>query len=116
MAALPDVQRTALFGAGGPTAVACASDTLAFELMHHLRAAGLRVPGDVPVIGVHSLRMAEFAIPPLTTVDIGLFEIGYETARQIHTLAGKSSPRSVEITFAPRLVERASVAPARSRL
>lgn len=58
-----------------PDAVFCFNDTLAFGAMHAAYAAGLRIPGDVAVVGFDNVPFAEFAVPPLTTVEPGTEEI-----------------------------------------
>lgn len=57
-----------------PTAVFAASDTQAIGVMEAARAAGLRVPEDVSVIGYDDLEIAEYL--GLTTVRQSLFESG----------------------------------------
>src|SRR5699024_11236219 len=46
----------------------CANDDLAIGVLAALRRRGLRVPGDVAVIGYDDTSDAPFASPPLTTI------------------------------------------------
>lgn len=52
----------------GFDALFAASDLIAIGAMRALDDAGLRVPGDVSVVGFDDIPMARFAAPPLTTV------------------------------------------------
>jgi len=51
-----------------PTAVFCYNDMSALGALKGIRAAGLRVPEDVSVVGFDDLFVAQYTEPPLTTV------------------------------------------------
>jgi LacI family transcriptional regulator len=50
------------------TAIAAASDMMAFGIMRALRQYGLRVPADISLIGFDDIDFCEDADPPLTTI------------------------------------------------
>jgi LacI family transcriptional regulator len=53
------------------------SDTVARGVLDGLREGGVRLPDDAGVVGVDNWAVvAEATRPPLTTVDLGLQEIG----------------------------------------
>ena len=54
-----------------PDAVFCFNDTMAFGALHALASRGLTAPDDVAIIGFDNVPMAEFSVPPLTTVEPG---------------------------------------------
>ncbi|WP_426592590.1 LacI family DNA-binding transcriptional regulator [Cellulomonas sp. McL0617] len=58
-----------------PDAVFCFNDTMAFGALHTIAARGLSSPNDVAVIGFDNVPMAEFAVPPLTTIEPGTDQI-----------------------------------------
>jgi DNA-binding LacI/PurR family transcriptional regulator len=72
------VRNTAQNGAGAldvlldrpdpPTAIAAATDVLAFGVLHRAAARGLRVPDDLSVTGFDDIPLAATAVPALTTV------------------------------------------------
>ncbi len=95
--------------ANPPTALVCASDQTAFRCIHALTQAGLTVPGDVSVVGVHDLPITEFFTPLLTTVHVPLRQIGYEAARQVFYWKPGNQGCRIDVVFQPYLVERASV-------
>lgn len=64
-----------------PTAVMCSNDMTAIGVMREAYDHHIRIPDDLSVIGFDDIRMAEFTIPPLTTVQMsqkGLAKIAFE--------------------------------------
>ncbi|MEM7133003.1 MAG: LacI family DNA-binding transcriptional regulator [Chloroflexota bacterium] len=59
-----------------PTAVLAIHDPLAIECLQAVLDAGLRVPGDVAIVGSDNLRGSQATAPPLTTIHPPLAEIG----------------------------------------
>jgi LacI family purine nucleotide synthesis repressor len=51
-----------------PTAVFCFNDTMALGLMSRLQEKGVRIPGDISVIGYDNIEISEYFSPPLTTI------------------------------------------------
>lgn len=51
-----------------PTAVMCSNDLTAIGVQHALFEAKLKVPEDFSLIGFDDVHLAEYTIPPLTTV------------------------------------------------
>ncbi|MFE7313425.1 LacI family DNA-binding transcriptional regulator [Streptomyces sp. NPDC057555] len=94
------------------TAVFVASDEMAFGLIRALHELGRRVPEDISVVGVDDIELAEYCSPSLTTVAQPFSEMGAlavaHLLRQIAEPGAAPKPASVE----PRLVVRASTAPA----
>lgn len=95
-----------------PTAIFCANDEMAIGSLHAVKSAGLRVPGDISVIGFDDIRYAEVTDPPLTTIGQPAEEIGervmYRLCREIEEgPSGKKQPELVP----HELIVRQSVAP-----
>jgi DNA-binding LacI/PurR family transcriptional regulator len=92
----------------GATAAVTTTDTLAIIVMRYLRAAGLRVPEHLALVGISDTRLAAVAEVPLTTVRIAAAELGAAAARLLlRRLEGDTSPpQRVEVPVA--LVVRAS--------
>ena len=73
-----------------PTAVLAMSDMAAIGVLGAADAAGLKVPGDLSVVGYDDLPMAAWTSPPLTTVRQPIVEKGRLAARLlIQRLQGK---------------------------
>jgi len=58
------------------TAIFVHNDTMAVGVLSALAAAGCRVPEDVAVVGCDDVPLAEYLVPPLTTVHVPLAETG----------------------------------------
>ena len=68
-----------------PTAVFCASDSMACAAMDVCRDRGIHVPGDISFVGADDTADGQFAFPALTTVHVPRMEIG---AKAVETLIG----------------------------
>ncbi len=51
-----------------PTAVVCSNDMTAIGVQHALFEANLKVPDDFSLVGFDDIHLAEYTIPPLTTI------------------------------------------------
>ena len=92
-----------------PTAVMCYNDLAAMGLLAAAARAGLRVPGELSVIGFDNIPLAAYAVPPLTTVEQPTGALGRAAvASCIRALAGEPAP---DIVLQGRLVVRESAGP-----
>jgi len=53
-----------------PTAVMCSNDMTAIGVLHALYRTTLKVPDDISVVGFDDIHLAQFMLPPLTTVQM----------------------------------------------
>jgi DNA-binding LacI/PurR family transcriptional regulator len=70
--------------AGIPTAILSSNDLAAIGAMRTMLQSGVRVPGDVSIVGADDIPFASLTTPPLTTVRIPrerLGELAFETLR-----------------------------------
>jgi len=58
-----------------PTAVICSNDMTAIGVLHALDETTHRVPKDISVVGFDDIRLAQFMLPPLTTVRMSCKEL-----------------------------------------
>jgi DNA-binding LacI/PurR family transcriptional regulator len=58
-----------------PTAVLCSNDMTAIGVMREAYEQKMRIPDDFSVVGFDDIRLAEFMIPPLTTVQMSQREL-----------------------------------------
>jgi LacI family repressor for deo operon, udp, cdd, tsx, nupC, and nupG len=97
-----------------PTAVFCANDLMAIGAIRALKSVGLRVPTDVSLVGFDDGQLAEIYDPPLTTVHIPRFDVGYQSMMILADLiAGKRPIRSINLPT--RLIVRSTSATPQSR-
>lgn len=96
------------------TAILAAGDSLAIGALVALAELGIRVPGEVSVMGFDGLPQCELQSPPLSAVEIPMRAIGaaaLDLLREVLTHP-EAPPRRVEL--ACRIVERGSTGPAPS--
>ena len=110
-----------LRGAPGPTAVICYNDLVAAGALKAARDAGLRVPGDLSVIGFDDVPLARMVEPALTTVAQPVAEMGrWAVERIIAGLAARGGPapdtQPAIVRMPCRLVVRDSTAPPPDRV
>jgi LacI family transcriptional regulator len=89
-----------------PTALFAANDSLAFRAVELSRAAGRRVPEDLAVVGFDDIALAREMVPPLTTVQIPLNEVGRLAARQLLDLIERDDATPTRETLPVRVVRR----------
>ena len=58
-----------------PTAIMCSNDMTAIGVLHALYGTGYRVPDDFSVIGFDDVNIAQFTLPPLTSVQMSRREL-----------------------------------------
>jgi DNA-binding LacI/PurR family transcriptional regulator len=90
-----------------PEAVFCANDYMAAGAIKRLSESGIRVPGDVSVIGYDNNDICQGIVPSLTTVDHRLEELGQCLGRGLLDLID-GTETEVRKTIMPVLVERQS--------
>jgi DNA-binding LacI/PurR family transcriptional regulator len=98
-----------------PFALICHNDLTAIGAMHALHEAGLRVPGDVSVVGYDDIALTDYTVPPLTTVAQDKYAMGSRAVHMVaRILAGEAVTGTTRLPV--RLVIRGSTAPPRSTL
>lgn len=94
---------------GAPfTAILASNDESALGAMQALAEAGLRVPQDVAVIGFDDRPESAVQAPPLTSVAVPLFEMGYQAVAQLVRQIQGEPPPVEPVKVAAHLVLRAS--------
>ncbi|MCH1626141.1 LacI family DNA-binding transcriptional regulator [Ferdinandcohnia quinoae] len=91
-----------------PTALVVTDDFLALELFSHLEALNIRIPEDISIISFNNYFMAEHSKPLLTSVDIDIFQLGYEAANCLIEKIKNPESLPKRITIPAKMIERKS--------
>ena len=84
-------------------------DYRARHVLEACKAAGLRVPDDVAVVGVDNDVICDLCDPPLTSIEQGCFEIGRTAAALLDSMMSGHKPKHLRQVIPPvGLVARAS--------
>ncbi len=104
IADLPAAQR--------PTAVFCANDLLALGVLQEMTLRGLRVPGDVAIIGYDDIDFAAAAAVPLSSIRQPREQLGRTAAQLLLEEVDEGDGHEHRhVVFQPELVVRESTAP-----
>jgi DNA-binding LacI/PurR family transcriptional regulator len=91
------------------TAVFAANDQMALGVIHALSERGLRVPGDVSVVGFDDIPEAEHFAPPLTTMRQDFPELGRTIMSTLLEVLSDADSVGV-VRSVPQLIVRESTA------
>ena len=92
-----------------PDAIFAGSDSLASVVLGTLYSMGLRCPRDVGVIGFNNINLSSHMIPPLTTVDIPVSQIGSAAIRRLLEMVQGKANYPCKILLPTTLVMRESL-------
>ena len=99
-----------LDAANPPTAVMCSNDMTAIGVMHCAYERGIRIPDELSVIGFDDIRLAQYVLPALTTVQMSQMELGNLAFRALLSDVQRETPapKGTEYTLRTNLVLRDS--------
>jgi LacI family transcriptional regulator len=75
-----------------PTAVFIGSDMVALGAIGAIHARGLRIPEDISIVGFDDLMFAQYLQPPLTTIHLSAYDLGWHGAEMLLTMLGGETP------------------------
>jgi LacI family transcriptional regulator len=58
-----------------PTAIVCSNDMTAIGVLHAVSDRGMRVPENISIIGFDDIHMAQFTVPPLTSIRMAVSDL-----------------------------------------
>lgn len=93
-----------------PTALLCSNDMTAIGVMRQAFELGIRVPDDLSVVGFDDTRLADFMIPPLTTVQMSQTELAKLAFQALYQEVKRETPLpgGSEYTLKTQLILRNS--------
>lgn len=97
-------------GRARPTGIVAVNDMLAFGLLAGFREAGLRVPGDVSVIGMDGLFLSALTSPGLSTIRLPVPAMALSIVDRVLGRLADPGLAPDEFLFMPELIARDSVA------
>lgn len=90
------------------TAFFCASDMMAIGALKALQSLEIKVPEQVSIIGFDNIPLAEYMVPPLTTVSQDFNAMGFEAGKQLVKMI-KHEPYKKNVILPHNLLVRKSV-------
>jgi DNA-binding LacI/PurR family transcriptional regulator len=95
-----------------PSAIICSNDVSAIGVMRETFDFGLRIPQDLSLVGFDDIRLAQFMIPPLTTVQMSQTELGTLAFNALMNEVKRETPaaKGTEYILTTSLVLRNSTA------
>lgn len=91
-----------------PTAVFVAGDTVALGAIQAAKEAGLRIPTDLAIVGFDDIPLAAYFDPPLTTVRLPAYGLGWGAGELLIRLLEGDEVASPHILLETELVVRQS--------
>lgn len=92
---------------GKITAIFAANDQMAFGAINAAKELGLNVPDDLSVVGFDNIPLSSYFEPPLTTVEIPVYDVGVAAMRMLIDVISKKSIEKVKF-FGTKLLIRGS--------
>jgi len=94
-----------------PTGVFCANDLVALGALKACAQAGVRVPGDMSIVGCDDIEMARYVTPELTTILVPARGLGARAARLLLlTLDGRDTSSLTGKALGVELIVRETTA------
>lgn len=95
-----------------PTAVMCSNDMTAIGALHALYRTAYKVPDDISVVGFDDVHLAQFMLPPLTTVQMSCKDLATAAVEALRAGIERDHPKAArtEWPIPTRLVVRQTTA------
>lgn len=92
------------------TAIFCATDVIAVNLMKALTKKGVKIPDDISVCGLDDVVIAKYATPALTTIEIDKRKMGEEAiSLLINKIDGEDLSKDLVCVHSKNIIERESI-------
>ena len=100
--------REILEGKEKPTAIFANNDSLAVGCYRAVSEKGLRIPEDVSIVGYNDIAVANYLVPPLTTVRLHMELLGEEAVRLLRERITSSREIGLKVIVPAKLIVRGS--------
>lgn len=109
---IDEAARKLLQRPAAPTAVFCATDMIALQLMDAMLQFGVNIPEDVSIAGIDNTRMSSHSAIQMTTAGHPRYNIGELAVEQLLNWIENGTPeRERQIVLHPELFVRRTTAP-----
>ena len=92
-----------------PTCILMPDDFSALGGMDAIRAAGLRIPEDISIVGFDDLTFSSISYPPLTTLRVPKQEMGRAVVRRLRDILKDNDGIKIKMQMCTQFIERESV-------
>ncbi|MFN7251734.1 MAG: LacI family DNA-binding transcriptional regulator [Anaerobacillus sp.] len=89
-----------------PTALVVSDDIMTFGVMRMLSEMGIRVPDDISIVSFNNVLISELSSPPMSTVDINIFGLGFEATNLVIEKIKQPSLEPKNVIIPHKLVKR----------
>lgn len=91
-----------------PTGLVVTDDLVSLHVLQVLEKRGIHVPNDVSIISFNNAMIAQLSIPPLTSVDTQIYQLGYESGKSLIEDINEPSESKKSIIIPTVIKERES--------
>lgn len=103
-----DAMKSLMTGSEVPDGVLCANDNLSVGVIKALKESDKDIPDDVAIISFDSRQVATLLSPEITTVDVDVFEMGYQSAKMLFELIDNDDSKDQGLLISTTIVERST--------
>lgn len=91
-----------------PTALVVIDDIVTFGILRGLTELGFKVPDDLSLVSFNNIALSDLSSPPLSSVDIGMYQLGYMASQQLIRHIQGDKPQQHRTIVPHRLIVRES--------
>ncbi|RKQ35614.1 LacI family DNA-binding transcriptional regulator [Oceanobacillus halophilus] len=91
-----------------PTAMVASTDVNALVIMSALGNKKVKVPRDMSIISFNNTIISQLSTPPMTSVDVQTFQLGYEAAKSVIELIKNPDMFKKSIIIPTNIIKRES--------
>ncbi|RSK26401.1 LacI family transcriptional regulator [Bacillus sp. HMF5848] len=97
-----------------PTALLVADDLMAIGVLNLLDKIDKTIPNDISLVGFNNILLSQISRPPLTSVDIQIYQLGYQAGKSLIEEIETPSEVAKRVIVPHKLVKRQSCTPIES--
>lgn len=89
-----------------PTALVVADDIMTFGVLRMLEDMEVQVPEDMSIVSFNNVMISELSSPPMTTVDIHIYELGFQGTHLLINKIKQPNISNKKIIIPHKLIKR----------